>query len=46
MDRVPEELRTEVRNTEQEAVIKMITKKNKCTKAKWLLKRPSEKEEK
>ena len=36
MDRVPEELRTEVRNTEQEAVIKIFLKKKKCKKAKWL----------
>ena len=36
MDRVPEELWMEVRNTVQEAVIKIIPKKNKCKKAKWL----------
>ena len=35
-DRVPEELRTEVRDTVQEAVIKTIPKKKKCKKAKWL----------
>ena len=36
VDRVPEELRMEVYNTLQEAVIKTIPKKNKCKKAKWL----------
>ena len=36
IDRVPEELRMEVYNTVQEAVIKTIPKKNKCKKAKWL----------
>ena len=30
-----EELWTEVHNTVQEAVIKIIPKKNKCKKAKW-----------
>ena len=35
-DRVPEELWTEVRDTEQEAVIKTIPKKKKCKKAEWL----------
>ena len=35
IDRVPEELWTEVRNFVQEAVIKTISKK-KCKKAKWL----------
>ena len=34
IDRVPEELWTEVHNTVQEAVIKTILKKNKCKKAK------------
>ena len=33
---MPEELWTEVRDTVQEAVIKTIPKKKKCTKAKWL----------
>ena len=33
---MPEELWTEVRDTVQEAVIKTISKKNKCKKAKWL----------
>ena len=36
MDRVPEELWMEVRNTVQEAVIKISPKKKKCKKAKWL----------
>ena len=36
IDRVPKELWTEVCDTVQEAVIKTIPKKNKCTKAKWL----------
>ena len=36
IDRVPEELRTEVRDTVQKAVIKTILKKKKCKKAKWL----------
>ena len=36
IDRVPEELWTEVYNTVQEAVIKTIPKKKKCKKAKWL----------
>ena len=36
IDRVPEELRMEIYNTVQEAVIKTIPKKNKCKKAKWL----------
>ena len=36
MDRVSEELWTEVRNSVQEAVIKTIPKKKKCKKAKWL----------
>ena len=35
VDRVPEELWMEVRNTVQEAVIKIILKKKKCKKAKW-----------
>ena len=38
IDRVPEELWTEVPNIVQEAVIKTIPKKNKCIKAKWLSK--------
>ena len=36
IDRVPEELCTEVRDIVQEAVIKTIPKKKKCKKAKWL----------
>ena len=36
IDRLPEELWTEVCNTVQEAVIKTIPKKKKCKKAKWL----------
>jgi len=33
---VPEELWTEVRNIVQEEVTKIIPKKKKCKKAKWL----------
>ena len=33
---MPEELRMEVRDIVQEAVIKTIPKKKKCKKAKWL----------
>ena len=36
IDRVSEELRTEVCDIVQEAVIKIIPKKKKCKKAKWL----------
>ena len=36
IDRVPEELRMEVHDIVQEAVIKIIPKKKKCKKAKWL----------
>ena len=36
IDRVPEELWTEVHDIMQEAVIKTITKKKKCNKEKWL----------
>ena len=35
IDRVPEELWTEVHDIVQEAVIKTIPKKKKCKKAKW-----------
>ena len=35
IDRVPEELWTEVCDIVQETGIKTITKKNKCKKAKW-----------
>ena len=38
MDRVPEELWKEVRDTVQEAGIKTISKQKKCKKAKWLSK--------
>src|SRR5574340_1051036 len=40
IDRVPEELWTEVRDIVQEAVIKTIPKKKKCKKAKCCLRRP------
>ena len=36
IDRVPEELWVEVRDIVPKAVIKAISKKNKCKKAKWL----------
>ena len=36
IDRMPEELRTEVCDIVQEAVIKTIPKKKQCKKAKWL----------
>ena len=36
IDVVPEELRMEVHDIIQEAVIKTIPKKKKCKKAKWL----------
>ena len=36
IDRVPEELWTEVCDIVQEAVIKTIHEKKKCKKAKWL----------
>ena len=36
IDRLPEELWTEVCNIVEEAVIKTISKKMKCKKAKWL----------
>ena len=35
-DRVPEELWTKVCDIVQESIIKTITKKKKCKKAKWL----------
>ena len=35
IDRVPEELWTEVHDIEQEALVKTILKKKKCKKAKW-----------
>ena len=36
VDRVPEELWTEVCNTVQKTMTKIISKKKKCKKAKWL----------
>ena len=36
IDRVPDELGVEVRDTVQETGIKTIPKKKKCKKAKWL----------
>ena len=36
IDRVPDELCTEVCDTVQETGIKIISKKKKCRKAKWL----------
>ena len=36
IDRVPEELWMEVHDIVQEGVIKIIPKKKKCKKAKWL----------
>ena len=36
IDKVPEELWTEVRDIVQEAGIETISKKKKCEKAKWL----------
>ena len=36
IDRVPQELWTEVHDIVEEAVIKTIPKKKKCKKAKWL----------
>ena len=36
IDRMPEELWTEIHNTVQEAMIKIISKKKNCKKAKWL----------
>ena len=38
IDRVPEELWTQVHDIVQEAVIKTIPEKKKCKKAKWLSK--------
>ena len=43
IDRVLEELWTEVCNIVQEAVIKTIPKKKKCKKAKWLSEEPLQK---
>ena len=36
IDKVPEKLRTEVHDIVQQTVIKIIPKKRKCKKAKWL----------
>ena len=36
IDRVPDELRNEVRDIEQETGIRTIPEKKKCKKAKWL----------
>ena len=38
IDRVPEELRIDIHDIVQEAVIKTIPKKKKCKTAKWLSK--------
>ena len=35
-DRVPEKIWMEIHNTVQEVVIKVIPKKKKCKRAKWL----------
>ena len=35
IDRVPEELRTEIHDIIQEAVIKTIPRKKKCKRTKW-----------
>ena len=40
IDRVPEELWTEVRNIVQEAVIKTIPKKKRCSKGNGCLRKP------
>ena len=40
IDRVPDELWTEVRDIVQETGIKTIPMEKKCKKAKWLLRRP------
>ena len=36
IDRMPQELWTEVHDVVQEVVVKTITRKKKCKKAKWL----------
>ena len=46
IDRVPEKLWTEVCDIVQDAVIKIIPKKKKCKKAKWLSEEVSHKTEK
>ena len=40
IEKVPEELRTEVCDIVREAGIKKIHMEKKCKKAKWLLRRP------
>ena len=40
IDRVPDELWTEVRDTVQETGIKTIPMEKKCKKAKWLSEEP------
>ena len=42
IDRVPDELWTEVHDIIQKAVIKTIPKNKKCKKAKWLSEEPSQ----
>ena len=44
IDSVPEEIWMKVRDIVQETVIKIIPKKKKCKKAKWLSKGKGEKE--
>ena len=46
IDRMPEELWMEVRGIVQDAVIKIIPKKKKCKKAKWLSEEALQKAEK
>ena len=46
IDRVPEELWTEVHDIVEEAVIKTIPKKKKCKKAKWLSEKALQRAEK
>ena len=46
IDRVPEELCTEIHDIVQEAVIKTIPKKKKCKKGKWLSEEALQKAEK
>jgi len=46
IDRVPEELWTEVRNMAQEWMIKTLPNKKKCRKAKWLSEEDLQKTEK
>ena len=43
IDRVPDEICSEVRDIVQEAGIKTIPKKNKCKKVKWLSEAASQK---